>query len=254
MLKNSIVRVKDATVRVIVTLVNGQHPSGTGFFLSDMTLLTCAHVAFGSDGHHLEEALAKLKDKPKEVRAFFESRVKKVEIFTNNGTPVGSAQLDTFDLKHDATVLKLRSGKSHAAVEYDHTVNIALGEHVAFCGYPKLSNSTDPLSYSFMLNEGIVSGFPENAVGGFVAYKHLQVNAISVGGFSGSPLFLEDSGIVVGFINGNSNCGFETDVYDQNGNVTKQSVQIPLPIAYATPLIAVDRILEPQKAAEKAAA
>jgi S1-C subfamily serine protease len=245
-LKESIEKVKKATVQIIVTPRNGKKSSGSGFFIKENFILTCAHVAFGSEGPEFEKSLVALKDNIEGIKSLFAQRIIKIEIATEDRQILGEAELDGYDIEHDAVILALKTVKSSVVVSYDSSANLKLGEKVAFCGYPKVSQSEDPLTYSFMLNEGIISGFPSNNVGGFPQYEHIQVNAMSIGGFSGSPLFLEETGTIVGLINGNSNIGIKAAIVMPETNLLKnQIVNVPLGIAYATSLATITKLIKP---------
>jgi len=247
MLKEATKKIQDKIVRIIVDQGNNQSSSGTGFLIGPNSVLTCSHVAFGCKDRKSEEEIVKLNNNLEKTRALFNERVEGVALFKENGDKIGVAILSKFDIGSDSVIFSF-DGNPQEAVDYDVSYQLEPGEKVAFCGFPKLTNSTNPLSYSFMLNEGIISGFPKNAVGGFPEYEHIQINAVSVGGFSGSPIFLEEGGTVIGFINGSSNRSFKTTLIQNSvkgrPTLTEKHVSIPIGVTYGTKLSQVSELLK----------
>lgn len=224
-LKESTEIIRKLVVRIIVTNKSGLKVSGTGFFVKESSILTCAHVAFGGDGTTFEQQLLALKDE-KLIRNLFQQRVSKIEIVAEDGTSLGKAVLNSFDIKHDAAILTI-DGKSKFTARHDYSSDLDLGDKVALCGFPFSIGKTNPLDYAFILNDGIIAGFPSNSVGGFPVYTHFQVNALSMGGFSGAPLFLQEEAVIKGMINGHMNIK-----------------GVPIGIAYATALKDIKVLLD----------
>ena len=237
-LKESIKKMRKSLVRILVFKTDGKTVAGTGFYIGNSLFLTCAHVVFASDGtKKFEEELCALQNEKDEAIKLFQKRVSKIEIVTESGVSLGGAKLEDFTFDYDAATLSLEKQPDLQAINRgDPMPTLEMGEKIAFCGFPASPSYPDKRTSPLMLNEGIISGFPNERIGGFPKYKHIQINAVSIGGFSGSPLFLENSGIVIGIINGNRTQPISTIKIIPQQKLESKLTMVPIGIASATEL------------------
>lgn len=106
------------------------------------------------------------------------------------------------DDQADVALLKIE-GEGYPKVEMLDPVSLPLGESIGFAGYPLLS----PLP---MVNKGIISAKVDMPLKEGLKARHLIVlNAFVNHGNSGGPLFLEQTGQVIGLVNARKSADVE---------------------------------------------
>lgn len=78
-----------------------------------------------------------------------------------------------------------------------------------------------------------MSTFPNVAIGGS-QYLHIQINATTIGGISGAPIFRGNNNTVIGIINGNYNWNFPNIVSRNKNGDSVFSTKVISAIGYAT--------------------
>lgn len=241
--KNDIKYIRERLVRVIVRYKNGNVGAGTGFIVSENGVaLTCFHVIFGSElktitntQEYITVVGENVHDK---LQNYFDKFVSSIEIEFLDGTRK-KATLKKFNESYDVASLLIDGENKFPNFDLDITYTPEYDTPVFFCGYQLASGYDNPEQYPFATNRAIISSFPDVIVAGD-KYKHIQLNSINLGGNSGAPLFEEGGNKVVGIINGNMNWGsdnlaFITMAQNQT-NLTKGALRVPLSIAFSTPI------------------
>jgi hypothetical protein len=231
---------KERIVRVIVTRPGpgNLYTVGTAFPAGmARRYMTCFHVIFGKSLKELRadqtfQASAGANEHEK-LATYQQANTANIQLQLSNGSLI-NAVLESFSEQYDSVLLSTTGGPEHFfELEIEHRPNI--GDQIFFCGY-QYAVGIEAKNFPFTVNSGFVSTIVPNEVAGG-NYEHLQLNSINLGGNSGAPVFRRDSNVVVAMINGNMNWGRDDiAVVNGPGLVKKDSLRVPLSIAYATPL------------------
>lgn len=233
---------RERLVRIIVTHKNGSIGTGTGFIVkSNGLILTCCHVLLGADlkiilasQNYLNSEGVSVKDK---LKFYIENFVDNISVEMLDGSRKLTSLIE-FDENYDTALLKMIDLVDVPFFELNLSYIAEYEDPIFFCGFPLASGYTRPEEYPFAVNKGYISTFPVTTVAGG-RYEHLQINTINLGGNSGAPLFLKDSNLVIGIINGNMNWGNDNLASVTSFNpleVVSVPLRVPLSIAYATSL------------------
>lgn len=233
---------RERLVRVIINYNNGNIGTGTGFIAtSNGLILTCCHVLLGIELKNIlvsQDYLDCEGDSVKnKLKFFLEKYVASISVEMMNGTRKAT-NLIWFDENYDTALIQMLGVVDVPFFELDFNYKPEYEDSIFFCGFPLAIGYPRPEEYPFAINKGYISTFPITTVAGG-RYEHLQINSINLGGNSGAPLFLKDSNIVIGMINGNMNWGNDNLASITSSNppeVTSVSLRVPLSIAYATSL------------------
>lgn len=233
-------KIRPSVVRVVVESEGNKISLGTGFYIDDKTVLTCAHVLMGpDDSRQIVQTLMQSnpgKDINSVAKKWLEDRKTQVSLELADGRKVG-ADIDLVSYEYDFG--KLTSHEAGLPIPKQEE-GVILGEDVCFWGFPvvaHIENAKTP----FTVNAGFVSTIAETIVASHQKRNFIQVNAINLEGNSGGPLVHLETGKLVGMINGNMNRGRDdlaAIAVDPNGQPALGSIslRIPLGIAYATPI------------------
>ena len=224
-------------VRVIVTFNDVMISFGTGFFVQANGLfLTCGHVVLGSDFKNVQNKQDFINtpgvNSCEKAMNYHSAIVNNIKVELENGNLM-NATLDRINPDYDVAILHvLGEDFSHSFLRVEKIVEPYLGEEISFYGFPEVLGHTYTNS-PFVVNTSIVSTFPTTTIAGG-NYKHMQINATTIGGISGAPVFKGDSNVVIGIINGNYHWAFNNIVCrGQNGDEV-WTTRVPLGIGYAT--------------------
>jgi Trypsin-like peptidase domain len=192
-----------SVVRQRPVVVNGQNginsaPRGTGFFVSPEIFITCHHVVNGAEDPH------QAGDNYALVANMGVGNPPRV-IPLNN--PTVGQELNFFP-QYDLTLLRVPrdATRAYASISFAHVYE---GEDVGVAGYPigKLSSpdqrnlSIDGLIYR--VGRGPVSAsFVWNISSVMTQIPIVEVGFLFVSGNSGGPVFLAETGHVIGFVHG----------------------------------------------------
>lgn len=154
---------------------------GTGFWIKDKKIfITCAHVV-----QHILGA-------PIELAGML--------VVGGNGVEYKKARIATIDFAHDIAILNIEADEGHintesvAGLEINDE-EIEVGEKVAYAGFP-LGNQLLNQKHSPTYAEGVI-GQEIISVNG---PKWIQISGPVVGGYSGGPIVLKESGKVIGMV------------------------------------------------------
>ncbi len=200
---------------------------GTGFKYSGL-IISCAHIlSLRNTLEEDENLLKKLKSKnvkPRDLKKFLFENIKEAKIEFYNGDSFILEIIDS-DLKHDCSIFKFKQDNKNKELNknlnLDKQIELTEGAEVAFAGFPTEVPNYRLDNTPFTVNEGIISAFPYLKVAGLEAYPHIQVNAVNLGGNSGAPLFLKNSGNVIGIISGNQIKAFNLVDINNKGEIGK---------------------------------
>jgi len=236
---NDITYKKQRIVRVISIYRNGGS-FGTGFFITrDGKLLSCFHVIVGKGLSQIREDHDLITingdNEHDKLKEFYKNKIFTLQVELSNGEKIDAELLD-FDEKFDIALLKIKEGKNISFFKLDANYDLDYDDDVFFCGY-QFAVGYEVKNYPFTVNNGVVSTFPEMILGG-AKYRHIQLNSINLGGNSGAPVFRQRSNEVIAIINANMSYGRNNVLYkeDKTGQDMVGPLQIPIGIAYATPL------------------
>lgn len=229
-------------VRVIITFNNGNISYGTGFFINEHgLLLTCAHVVLGKDFSFVQQDTEFISSTGSNTIEKTESYQRiitnKIQIQLEDGS-LKEVVLKKIDPNYDIASLQVNETDFNCLYLTTNKTNEPYyGQEISFYGFPTVLGHTY-LNSPFVVNSSIVSTFPETIVAGG-KYRHIQFNAITIGGISGAPIFKGNNNIVVGIINGNFHWAFN-NIVSRNQNESGEnndsvwSTRVPLGIGYAT--------------------
>jgi S1-C subfamily serine protease len=229
---------EDRVYRVIITLRNGNHTVGSGFFIKKNKFLTCFHVAFTKELKNLRTDLNFTgitgSDEHLRLKAFYDNQVATVEVELFDGTKL-LANLANFNEKYDVALFTVELGNKKIKIcKLAWRPKLDRGDYIFFNGFP-VHHSYAIDKAPLAAQDGMISSFVETIIGG-EKYNHLQINSINLGGNSGAPLFKKWGIKVIGIVNGNMNYGNDHVMTKNpaNNQIIVQSLRTPLNIAYAT--------------------
>jgi S1-C subfamily serine protease len=234
---------RPSIVRVIVHPRKGDIDVGTGFvFHDDGSVLTCAHMLFRTG--QVGEVLGKRKGKQRceaFLRSYFERTVESVEIERADGTRVRVEDV-RFDGAMDICVLRTTKKTGPALKMAAKPADI--GEDLFLCGFPH-AVQTDLDRFPYAAWKGTVMGSGEFRVGGYDKRAFMFINAWSLWGASGSPVF-STQGRVVGMLTGQMTWGSDQFAFVERGQKNKRKIvrdtlYVPLPYGFMTPIDVVLR-------------
>jgi serine protease Do len=156
--------------------------AGTGFIFSeDGYVITCAHVITGKQGQL------------------------RVSIRGRGEYPHALSEVVLTDMERDIAIIKLppppleKIGEiKFIPVKFGDSSFIEEGQEVAFCGFPFGGGTGGGFMPS--TTKGIVSAIRHRKMGGGMV-NHFQLDAMTMEGNSGAPLFDIETGDVIGIIN-----------------------------------------------------
>jgi len=175
----------------------------TGFLIRDDLVLTNRHVVAEilrdrqEKGHHEHWYVRFTYPRDQSSWAETTKRIKRLLVF---GDPAGDGGLDVGLLSFYRDPGELRQCQS---VEFGELESIAVGTDIAICGFPYgnkllVNAPLGVLRFGPVVHQGIIS-----AVSPFDSVDQRSITTFltdlnSAGGMSGSPVFLPDSGRVIG--------------------------------------------------------
>lgn len=230
-------------VRVFVTFNNTNTSNGTGFFINSQgLLLTCAHVILGEEFKFVKQNREFLDaqglNNIEKAMSYHKKLTNNIKIKLDSGI-IRNVSLIKINPEYDIALLKVNTDRFICEYfEIDSVIEPYYGEEISFYGYPSVLGHTY-LDSPFVVNKSIISTYPEVEIGGN-KYRHMQINATTIGGISGGPIFAGDNNKVVGIINGNFHWLFDNIVHrEQNGDIVG-STKVPLGIGYSTSMYLIN--------------
>ena len=224
-------------VRILVTFNNTNISYGTGFFISPGGLfLTCGHVILGKDFKLVQQDLefigAQGANSIEKVRNYQSLLTNNIKIELEDGS-LKEVVLERINPEYDIALLRVSEDNfNHSYFRIDKANEPYFGEEISFYGFPDVLGHTYQNS-PFVVNRSIISTFPEVQIGGD-KYRHMQINATTIGGMSGAPMFKGNNNTVIGIINGNYHWVFNNIVLRNQNVDSVWSTRVPLGIGYAT--------------------
>ena len=195
---------------------------GTGFVISEKGYIcTCAHVISGKQGQL------------------------NIGVKENGNYVWAASEIALIDNERDIAIIKLPPPPIDRKIEFK-TVNfgnselVEEGHDIAFCGFPFGGGTGGGFTPS--TTKGIVSAFRPKKVGDSII-KHFQLDAMTMEGNSGAPVFNIDNGEVVGVISAR----FDPLML---GNIPQiivggRPVGFPTNIGFAIPINLVKQLIDP---------
>lgn len=181
---------RNRIVRVVVTLNDNEISYGTGFFvLPNGLFLTCGHVILGRDFTTVQRDQEFINTQGdnniEKAKNYHTAITNNIKIELENGT-LKDAVLEKIDPDYDAALLRVNEdGFSHRYFRTERNSEPHVGEEISFYGFPEVLGYTYQNS-PFVVNRSIISTFPVTAIGGS-NYRHMQINATTIGGGKWSP-------------------------------------------------------------------
>ena len=152
---------------------------GTGFVISKKGYVcTCEHIARGAMGQLMVGIVGNNKD-----------------------YHFAPAEIARSDVERDTSILRIPVPPAEIGSLFEAPIgtseDIEVGEEVCFCGFP-FGGSTGG-GFSPSVTRGIISAFRLRKVGD-LELKHFQLDALTMEGNSGAPLFKSENGSIIGMI------------------------------------------------------
>lgn len=241
-LSDLVIKVRPSVVRVLIEHSGNVVSVGTGFFLKKDLVVTCAHVLLGVGplkqfGENLQR-LNPTKSIPQLFKEHFQNQAPVVKIELFDGTIIQGTNAN-FDYLSDVAWVSVPPSDDYELLEVGNSTELVLGKYVAFCGFPD-TPYIETVKWPFSVNAGFVSTVANTYVTAYEKMDYIQINAVNLNGNSGGPLLSQDTGMLIGLINGNMNHGSDNVAFliPQGGvhQLQAASFRIPLPVAYATPI------------------
>lgn len=214
--------------------------TGTGFFIDDSYVLTCAHVLLCNAniaslleaGDKLTKESASLEQKLK--THFLKSKIT-VFVETEKGKRM-KAKSVSFNGSMDVGLVSIQSRGVPVEVKMRP---MKIGETIMSLGFPYTIQTADD-KFPFSAVQGIVMSQPKVQIGGYLRRLFTQIYCPSMGGASGSPVF-DEQGFVIGILNGQMRWGDDNFLFrDENAKdsskIIKDAFHVPLPYGFVTPL------------------
>ncbi len=230
---------RNRIIRVIITFNNGNISYGTGFFIDNHgLLLTCAHVVLGGDFSSVQQSREFIDSQGSSniEKALNYQRLltRSIQVQIEDGS-LKNVVLEKINPDYDITSLRIQETNfSCLYFNINKTSEPYYGDEISFYGFPEVLGHTY-LDSPFVVNRSIISTFPEVTIGGG-HYRHMQINATTIGGISGSPIFKGNNNTVIGLINGNYHWAFNNIVQRIQNVDNVFSTRVPLGIGYGTSL------------------
>lgn len=233
---------KPSVVRIICASKAFRTMTGTGFFIDDHRIVTCAHVLLGTTN------LASLIDGPvketaKHERALRAYSVRKkiaVRVHDASGTSLRIKSV-RFDAGMDVGVITVVQSGAPLPIGRG---GMDIGDDVMTVGFPYAIQTKDT-EFPYAAGKGNVMCRVRVRVGGYRTRGFVQIYCPSMGGASGSPIFSSE-GRVVGMLNGQMRWGDDHFAFlepkDGKETLVRDAFHVPLPYGFATPVREVLKI------------
>lgn len=186
-LQDAIKEIKQSVVAIGFTFpgateMNVENISGSGFIISEKGYVcTCAHVVSGKQGQL------------------------RVSVIGKGEYPHAPSQVILVDNERDIAIIKLPPPPPEKSeeikfipVKLGNSLSIEEGKEVAFCGFPFGGGTGGGFTAS--TTKGIVSAIRPKEIDGEIV-QHFQLDAMTMEGNSGAPLFDIETGEIIGIIN-----------------------------------------------------
>lgn len=214
---------KNGVVYVFVDRIEGKTSFGTGFVIRNNLILTVSHVFSLSDFSDERKILfeQQKEDDKTNMEEIIRGFTRGIRIKVNGTFYNGN--LVYFDSEHDFSILETKFNSQPLTLNLNP--NLEIGEEVAFCGYPGRHNFS-PDTSPFTVSEGIISSLYNAKLIGSKEVDVIQVSAVSLSGYSGAPLFLKNTGEVVGMMTSNITTNLKMPVYGENSQEGSGKIEI----------------------------
>jgi len=215
--------------------------TGTGFFIDEHHVLTCAHVLlcepnirslFGENEKFSKET-SLLEQKLKSVFS-----KENISVFVENHKGKRTkAKLVSLNGAMDVGLVRVE--KIGMPIALNRKRPLRVGESIMTLGFPYTIQTNDD-KFPFSAAQGNVMSLPKVQIGGYLRRSFAQIYCPAMGGASGSPVF-DENGDAVGILNGQMRWGddnflFRDEDAKDASKIIKDAFHVPLPYGFVTPL------------------
>ena len=214
---------KNGVVYVFVDRIEGKKSFGTGFVIRNNLILTASHIFSLSDFLDERKILSEQQkeDNKTNMEEIIRGFIKDIKIKADGTFYNGN--LVYFDSEYDFSILETKFNGKPLLLNLNP--KLELGEEVAFCGYPVRHNFS-PDTSPFTVSGGIISSLYNAKLIGSKEVDAIQVSAVSLSGYSGAPLFLKNTGEIIGMMTSNITTNLDMPVYGKNSQEGSEKIEI----------------------------
>ncbi len=216
--------------------------TGTGFFIDDHRIITCAHVLLGTTNLSslIDDTVKDAAKHERALRTYFDEKKSVIRVQDVQGKSLRIKNV-RFNGGMDIGVITVEKKREPLPLS---RATLHVGDDVMTVGFPYTVQTKD-VEFPYAASKGNVMSRVRICVGGYRTRDFIQIYCPSMGGASGSPIF-SNGGEVIGMLNGQMRWGDDHFAFLEQQEakevLIRDAFHVPLPYGFVTPIQTALRI------------